>query len=273
MSIFRTFAQKEAKESSRPSLGALQPTGNVTRSGEPVLAPTKSASAQPTGNVTRSGRPVLGSPQNATYQPTGNVTRSGRPSFSSRGQDTVSVFNLLNPEERSFLEQKGNEELLADALKQEVKLGRTWGEQMQRGPLQEKALEAFRPKISLQKAKIEGRELFEPRTQAGEIPDYIARLSQSPQDATLSTLMRLPTLPIGQQELGTLRQNPFKKAAKRDLAQRDLLQPSLPKVNLYGFERAPNMVPGTLQHIATQGQKMIKSGQALNPTILKATSV
>jgi hypothetical protein len=211
-----------------------------------------------------SSRPSLGAPEPA----------SGRPSLGIPGQSTVSLFSLLDQSDKDFLFEEGNEKLLAQALDTQVKSGRpSFGGMLTNTPTEEKAVKDFAPAIDIAKGTAKGREFFQSRTQAGEIPDYIARLSQPSQTATLPTLMNLPTLPIGRQKLGTARQNPFKTAAKQDLVQSGLFQPSLPKLNLYGFERAPNMQPGTLQRIATAGQEMIKSGQALNPTILKATSV
>ena len=175
------------------------------------------------------------------------LSLSGRPSSSARGQDTVSVFNLLNPEEKSFLEQKGNEELLADALKEEVKLGRTWGEQMQRGALQEKALEAFRPAISLQKAKIEGRDYFAPREAQAFNPLILQALQQSMAQQPQLNMAGL-NVPQGQPQLSGMPQ-------------------------LSGAPQMGGMQGGLLGSLATKGQQQIAAGQAMNPTILKAKSV
>lgn len=216
-----------------------------------------------------SGRPSLGVPEQSTAS--GIL---GRAINTDPEQSTVSLFSLLDQSDKDFLFEEGNEELLAEALDTQVESGRPgFGGVLTNTATEEKAVKDFASDIDIAKGTAKGREFFQPRTQTGEIPDYIARLSQSPQAAILPILMNLPTLPIGQQELGPARQNPFKRAVKQDLVQSGVFQPSLPQLNLYGFERAPNMQPGTLQHIATAGQEMIKSGQALNPTILKATSV
>jgi len=173
--------------------------------------------------------------------------RSARPSLGVPAQGTVSVFNLLNPEEKSFLEQKGNEELLGEALKKEVKLGRTFGQRLRGNEERKKALEDFRPAIGLQRAKIEGRDYFAPRESQAFNPLILQALQQSMAQQPQLNMAGL-NVPQGQPQLSGMPQ-------------------------FSGAPQMGGMQGGLLGSLATKGQQQIAAGQAMNPTILKAKSV
>jgi len=160
---------------------------------------------------------------------------------------------LRAPENREFAETLNiNSEYLFPESVSSSPVMRSRRSQLgrQKTGINKKDLESIQSAITGQKALIEGRKFFAPRETQAVNPLVLEALQRS--------MAQQPVLAGFEPQMAQMAQLPqFQQTA----------QPRFAQPQIGGAQS------GLLGSLATKGQQQIAAGQALNPTILKATSV